>query len=95
VQLRLPVCCVQIKGLQRKTSSLEGFKALLEATSSLRREQETETKLQERMYDQRTALSAAERRLADMQRRLADAKSADRVGDKTATLCVVSVSVLP
>ncbi len=69
----------QIKGLQRKTGSLDGFKQLLEATSSLRREQETETKLQERMYDQRTALSAAERRLADAGRRLNEAKTSDKV----------------
>ncbi len=70
---------MQIKGLQRKTASLDGFKALLDATSALRKEQETETKLQERMYDQRTALSTAERRLADMGRRLGDARAADKV----------------
>ncbi len=69
----------QIKGLQRKTASLDGFKSLLDATSALRKEQETETKLQERMYDQRTALSTAERRLADMGRRLGEARTADKV----------------
>jgi hypothetical protein len=44
-----PPLLLQIKTLQRKTAGAEGFKALLEATSTLRREQEVETKLQERM----------------------------------------------
>jgi hypothetical protein len=43
----------QIKSLQRKTNGAEGFKALLEATSTLRREQEVETKLQVRVVEER------------------------------------------
>ena len=57
----------------------EGFKALLEATSTLRREQEVETKLQERMHEQRGLLIAAERRLVDTQRRLSELRSTERV----------------
>ena len=69
----------QIKSLQRKTAGSEGFKALLEATSTLRREQEVETKLQERMHEQRGLLIAAERRLVDTQRRLSELRSTERV----------------
>jgi hypothetical protein len=69
----------QIKSLQRKTAGAEGFKALLDATSALRREQEVETKLQERMYEQRSALVAAERRLTDTQRRLGELRATERV----------------
>jgi len=68
----------KIKTLQRRTAGAEGFKALLEATSTLRREQEVETKLQERMYEQRSALVATERRLVDTQRRLSELRSTER-----------------
>lgn len=65
----------KISTLQRKTVGMDGFSDLLEATSSLRREQEEESKLQERMHEQRLALSGAEKRYTDATRRLAEARS--------------------
>jgi len=65
----------KIAGLQRTTTGMEGFAPLLEATSSLRREQEEETKLQERMHEQRLALSHSEKRFQDATRRLAEARA--------------------
>jgi hypothetical protein len=55
-----------------------GFAPLLDATSRLRKEQEEESKLQERMYEQRMALQAAERRYADVNRRLAETRAATK-----------------
>eukprot|EP00501_MAST-03F_sp_TOSAG23-6_P000185 GSMAST32.ASY1.ANO1.188.1 assembled CDS len=45
---------------QRKMQSKEGFQELLDVTSALRREQEEETKLHERMQEQEHLLSKAE-----------------------------------
>lgn len=70
----------KIATLQRKTEGVDGFGELLEATSNLRREQEEETKLQERMHEQRLALSAAEKRYAGATRRLADARANSKEG---------------
>ncbi len=53
-----------------------GFAGLLDATSKLRKEQEEEAKLGERMQEQRLALQAAERRYADVNRRLAETRAA-------------------
>jgi len=49
----------KIKSLKSKTSDLRGFKELLEITSALRREQEEETKLLDRMRQQEDALRMA------------------------------------
>jgi hypothetical protein len=56
----------------------KGFGPLLEATSNLRKEQEEEGKLAERMHEQRAALAGAERRYAEMNRRLAETRAAIR-----------------
>jgi len=55
-----------------------GFGALLEATSQLRLQQEEEGRLAERMAEQRAALAAAERRYADVNRRLAETRAGAR-----------------
>lgn len=52
-----------------------GFAALLGSTSSLRKEQEEEGKLAERMHEQRLSLQAAEKRYADVNRRLAETRA--------------------
>jgi intraflagellar transport protein 81 len=56
----------------------EGFGPLLEATSNLRKEQEEEGRLQERMQEQRVALGAAERRYTEVNRRLAETRASNR-----------------
>ena len=66
----------KIKDLKRKTTNEEGFAELLKVTSALRKEQEEETKLQERMREQRAALQNAERRYADATRKLAEMRAA-------------------
>ena len=68
----------KVAGLRKKTSEIRGFAPLLEATSSLRKEQEEEGKLRERMHEQRANLQAAERRYADANRRLAETRLASR-----------------
>jgi intraflagellar transport protein 81 len=68
----------KVAGLRKKTAEIRGFAPLLEATSSLRKEQEEEGKLRERMGDQRMNLQAAERRYADANRRLAETRMASR-----------------
>jgi DNA anti-recombination protein RmuC len=52
-----------------------GFAPLLEATSSLRKEQEEEGKLADRMHEQRIALQSAERKYAEVNRRLAETRA--------------------
>jgi len=49
----------KIKSLKSKTADLRGFKELLDITSALRREQEEETKLLDRMQQQQDALRMA------------------------------------
>lgn len=68
----------KIKGLQRKTSGMAGFKELLDATSALRKEQEEETKLQERIHEQDVVMNATLKRLAEAGRRLSELQAADR-----------------
>jgi hypothetical protein len=55
-----------------------GFAPLLEATSSLRKAQEEEGRLAERMHEQRLALQAAERRYADVNRKLAETRASTK-----------------
>jgi chromosome segregation ATPase len=59
----------KISSLRRKTEGTPGFVELLEVTSALRREQEEETKLHERMQDQMGSLRACERQYGEAQRR--------------------------
>lgn len=68
----------KIAGLKKKTADIKGFAPLLEATSTLRKEQEEEIKIRERMMDQRMNLQAAERRYADMNRKLAETRMSSR-----------------
>lgn len=65
----------KIASLKKRTTEIPGFTALLDATSSLRKEQEEEGKLQERMHEQRMALAAAERRYGEVNRRLAETRA--------------------
>lgn len=51
---------------------------MLLATSNLRKEQEEEAKLKERMHEQRAALQQAERRYAEVNRRLAETRASVR-----------------
>ena len=66
----------KIAGLKKKTADIPGFAVLFEATSNLRKEQEEEGKLAERMHEQRASLQAAERRYAEVNRRLAETRAA-------------------
>ncbi len=68
----------KIAALKRRTADIPSFSALLGATSSLRKEQEEEARLGERMGEQRAALIASERRYADVNRRLAEARAGAR-----------------
>lgn len=65
----------KIAGLKKKTTDIPGFAALLDATSSLRKGQEEEGRLQDRMQEQRAALQSAERKYADVNRRLAETRA--------------------
>lgn len=53
----------------------EGFEPLREATSRLRKEQEEESRLQERLGEQKNALQAAEKRYNETSRRLAETRA--------------------
>ena len=68
----------KITGLKKKTTDVKGFAPLLTATSNLRKEQEEETKLMERMQEQRAALSIAERRYTEINRKLAETRASIR-----------------
>jgi hypothetical protein len=52
----------KIASLKKRSSDLRGFAPLLEATAALRKEQEAEAQLSDRLHEQRAALAAAERR---------------------------------
>lgn len=65
----------KIAALKKKTSEIKGFAPLLDATSALRKEQEEEGRLSERMAEQRMALGAAERHYAEVNRRLAETRA--------------------
>jgi intraflagellar transport protein 81 len=65
----------RIEMLKDKTAGIPGFAALFEATSSLRKQQEEEAKLAERLHEQRAALAGAEQRYRAVARRLAEARS--------------------
>ena len=65
----------KIGSLKRKTGEMRGFAPLLEATSSMRKEQEEEARLAERMQEQRAAVAAAERRYAEVNHRLAETRA--------------------
>lgn len=58
----------KIESLKRRTSSIDEFKNMLDVTSALRSEQEEESKIMDRIHDQRAALSTAETRLASVKR---------------------------
>lgn len=66
----------KIAAMKKKTKDIPGFQSLLEATSSLRKEQEEEGKLAERSHEQRLLLQAAERRYAEVNRKLAETRAA-------------------
>ncbi|KAA0147941.1 hypothetical protein FNF27_06097 [Cafeteria roenbergensis] len=68
----------RIEGLKKKTGSLSGFAAIFEATSNLRKEQEEEAKLADRLADQRAALAEAEVLHRAAARRLAEARAKSR-----------------
>lgn len=70
----------KISSLQRKTDAQAGFADLLAVTSALRREQEEETKLHERMQDQMANLRACERRYGEASRRLMELRAASGDG---------------
>ena len=65
----------KIASLKRKTGEVRGFAPLLEATSSMRKEQEEEARLAERMAEQRAAVGAAERRYGEVNHRLAETRA--------------------
>jgi intraflagellar transport protein 81 len=56
----------KIASLKRKTGEMKGFAPLLDLTSSLRKEQEEEARLAERMAEQRAAVQSAERRYTEV-----------------------------
>ena len=56
----------KIESLKRRTASINGFKAMMNITSTLRREQEEEGKIMDRLHEQRAALSTAETRLSQL-----------------------------
>jgi intraflagellar transport protein 81 len=68
----------KIAALKKKTGEIKGFGPQLEATSSLRKEQEEEGRLAERMQEQRASLAAAERRYAEVNHRLAHTRAGVR-----------------
>jgi len=65
----------KIERMKDKTANEPGFQELLQVTSTLRKEQEEESKLHERKRDQNNALAAAERRYNDMARKLAETRA--------------------
>jgi intraflagellar transport protein 81 len=65
----------KIGSLRRKTDAVKGFAPLLEATSALRKEQEEEARLAERMQEQRLQLAAAEKRYGEVNHRLAETRA--------------------
>eukprot|EP01138_Halocafeteria_seosinensis_P008786 gb/GECG01008980.1/.p1 GENE.gb/GECG01008980.1/~~gb/GECG01008980.1/.p1 ORF type:complete len:686 (+),score=158.53 gb/GECG01008980.1/:1-2058(+) len=65
----------KIDQLKKKTKDLEGFEPLREATSRLRKEQEEESRLQDRLGEQKSALQAAETRYNETSRRLAETRA--------------------
>jgi intraflagellar transport protein 81 len=65
----------KIASLKRKTGEIKGFAPLLDLTSSLRKEQEEEARLGERMAEQRAAVTAAERRYTEVNHRLAETRA--------------------
>jgi len=73
----------RIDSLKTKTSSLRGFQAVFDATSALRKEQEQEAKLADRLGEQRAALAEAEAKHRAAARRLAEARAKSRA-DATA-----------
>lgn len=69
----------KIAAMKRKAGDAgAGFKPLLAATTMLRKEQEEEGRLADRLADQRAALSAADARYAECARKLAEAKASSR-----------------
>jgi intraflagellar transport protein 81 len=68
----------KIEGLKKRTSEVDGFTPLLRATSALRKEQEEESRMQEREMEQRLALRQAEAKYADVARKLAETRANTR-----------------
>ena len=64
----------KIENLRRKTQGMDGFADLLKVTSALRREQEEEAKLDERMAEQQAQLAMAGRRYQEISRKLIELK---------------------
>ena len=60
---------------RRVTLLQEGFEPLREATSRLRKEQEEESRLQDRLAEQKSALQASEKRYNETSRRLAETRA--------------------
>jgi len=65
----------KISQLRRKTENMSGFQNLLEVTSALRRQQEEETKLNERKREQLHNLHQAKLQSADVQRQFQELES--------------------
>ncbi len=68
----------KIEGLKKRTSEVDGFTPLLRATSALRKEQEEESRMQEREMEQRMALRQAEAKYAEVARKLAETRANTR-----------------
>ncbi|ETW10174.1 hypothetical protein H310_00544 [Aphanomyces invadans] len=66
----------KIMHLKKKTANESGFKDILEATSSLRKEQEEQAKLSERKRDQMMGLNIAEKRSREYEHRLNEMRAA-------------------
>ena len=64
----------KIENLKRKTQGMDGFEELLKVTSALRREQEEEAKLDERMAEQQSQLAMANRRYQEISHKLIELK---------------------
>mmetsp|Transcript_15301 Transcript_15301/g.43738 ORF Transcript_15301/g.43738 Transcript_15301/m.43738 type:complete len:638 (-) Transcript_15301:436-2349(-) len=71
----------KIASLQSKTQNKEGFDALLEVTSSLRKEQEEEARIAEKIREQRVQLEQAEQQYMLSTQRLAELKSSIKDSD--------------
>lgn len=65
----------RIDDLKTKTAKMRGFQTVFDATSRLRKEQEEEVKLSDRLMEQRAALSQAEGRHKAAARKLAETRA--------------------
>uniref|UniRef100_A0A0G4GRA1 IFT81 calponin homology domain-containing protein n=1 Tax=Chromera velia CCMP2878 TaxID=1169474 RepID=A0A0G4GRA1_9ALVE len=73
----------RIHDLRQKTANTEGFPQLLEVTSNLRKEQEEEARLMDRIREQRAQVDAVEQQFLMANQRMMELKASVQEGDES------------